>query len=231
MKYKPDQIQTHEIKDATLEKGQYSKKVVHVAAGAPAKTNDTGEGYEQGSIWVDSSNGDMYICTDHSAENSTWQNMEGDDVNLFLYQANSKIGRSGGFVDPSPTYQSTHIQMMALASEGDSADIGEVSPSLGIKGWQSGCAKDGTYVYYMGGIGTTPGNSPTDEMVRHGVSSPATLADIGEVTNLHAFGGNATDGSQWITWGGGGGATSHGAPFTAGQAQIEKTTFAASATS
>ena len=92
MKYKPDQIQTHEIKDATLEVGKFSKKVVHVAAGAPAKTNDTGEGYEQGSIWVDSSNGDMYICTDHSAENSVWQNMEGDDVNVTQYTGGSATG-------------------------------------------------------------------------------------------------------------------------------------------
>ena len=201
MKYKPDQIQSHEIKDATLEKGKFSKKVVHVAAGAPAKTDDTGLGYEQGSIWVDSSSGDMYICSDHSAENATWLNMEGDDVNLFLYQANSKIGRSGGFRDPSPTYQSTHIQMMSVASEGDSADIGETSPSLGIKGWQAGCAKDGypaSYVYWYGGVTTHPGNSPTDEMVRHGVSSPATHADIGEIGNKHAFGGTACNSSNWF---------------------------------
>ena len=229
MKYIPEKIQAHELKDETLESCDMSKIVIHVNAGAPAKTDDTGLGYNQGTIWIDSTNGDMYVCSDHSAENATWLNMEGDDVNLFLYQANSKIGRSGGCRDPSPTYQSTHIQMMSVASEGDSADIGETSPSLGVKGWQTGCAKDGypaSYVYWYGGITTTPGNSPTDEMVRHGISSPATLADIGEIGNKHAFGGTACNSSNWFVWGGGGGATSISPPFTT---QIEKVTFASPA--
>ena len=142
-------------------------------------------------MWLNTTSGEQFVCTDVTAEDATWTGQLGEVINPpFVFQATTKVGRSGGFEDgtgTSPTYQHSHIQMMAVASEGDSTDIGEVSPSLGIKGWQAGCAKDGTYVYYMGGIGTTPGNSPTNEMVRHGVSSPATLADIGEVNNKHAF--------------------------------------------
>ena len=232
MKYKPDQIQTHEIKDATLEKGKFSKKVVHVAAGAPVKTNDTGEGYEQGSIWVDSTNGDMYICTDHSAENSTWQNMEGDDINLFLFQAATAVGRAGGFQDGSgvtPLYQTSQIQRMAIASEGDSTDIGELSTPTGTKAFQGGVAKDGypaSYAYKATGVNSHPGNEPVGEMIRFATSSPSSSGDIGEMSNKHAFGGSACNSSNWFVYGGGNAATSPSAPYSN---QIEKVTFAASA--
>ena len=235
MKYTPRKYFDYNLASGVVTAAKTGKKIVTTNSGDPAASNDTGEGYIVGSLWFNTTSGEQFVATDVSAEDATWTGQLGEVINPpFVFQATTKVGRSGGFEDGTgthPTYQHSHIQAMTVASEGDSTDIGEVSPSLGIKGWQSGCAKDGTYVYYMGGIGTAPGNNPTSEMVRHGVSSPATLADIGEVTNLHAFGGNATDGSQWITWGGGGGATSHGSPFTAGQAQIEKTTFAASATS
>ena len=43
MKYIPEKIQAHEIKNETLESGDMSKKVIHINAGAPTKTNDTGD--------------------------------------------------------------------------------------------------------------------------------------------------------------------------------------------
>ena len=52
MKYIPEKIQAHELKDETLESGDMSKKVIHVNAGAPAKTDDTGLGYAAGTTWV-----------------------------------------------------------------------------------------------------------------------------------------------------------------------------------
>ena len=100
MKYTPEKIQAHEIKDETLESGDMSKKVIHVNAGAPTKTNDTGEGYNQGTIWVDSTNGDMYICTAHTAEDATWQNMDGDDINNVSYQGTNTSFGIGGRTAP-----------------------------------------------------------------------------------------------------------------------------------
>ena len=123
MRYIPDQIQTHEIKNATLEKGKFGKKVIHHAAGAPAKTNDTGEGYAQGSIWVDTTNGDMYVCTDHTAENAGWVNMEGDDVNVSTAWQGLTYGYELGGDNPGP--QVDKITRFAFASPYPSSDVGE----------------------------------------------------------------------------------------------------------
>jgi len=125
MKYIPDKLQTHEIKDATLESSDISKKVIHVAAGAPAKTDDTGLGYAQGSIWSDSTNGEMYICSDHSAEDAVWLNMEGDDVNPPFVIQGSSYGYHYQFedgVNPPPDV----MNRFSLTSSGNATDIGEL---------------------------------------------------------------------------------------------------------
>ena len=232
MKYTPKKFFDYNLTSGAVTSAKVGKKIITTNSGDPAASNDTGEGYIVGSMWLNTTSGEQFVCTQITAEDAIWYGQLGEVINPpFVFQATTTVGRTGGFEDgtgTSPTYQHAHIQAMTVASEGNSTDIGEVSPSLGIKGWQAGCAKDGSHVYYMGGINTSPGNSPTDEMVRHGISSPATLADIGEVNNKHAFGGNACDGSKWLTWGGGGGATSIGPPFAT---QIESTTFASPATS
>jgi len=198
MKYKPDQIQTHEIKDATLEVGKFSKKVVHVAAGAPAKTNDTGEGYEQGSIWVDSSNGDMYICTDHSAENSVWQNMEGDDVNLNQFTAGSSTGFLMGGIGPGGTSDTIHT--LSLTSDGDSV---ATSDELTNTKYSNAGAKSSTYFFSAGDYG--PGPGPNVAIDSYTISSPHTYGDWGEITVSTGSTANMAsannDSSAWVVGG------------------------------
>ena len=189
MKYKPDQIQTHEIKDATLEKGKFTKKVVHVAAGAPAKTNDTGEGYEQGSIWVDSSNGDMYICTAHTAEDATWQNMEGDDINLFQMQGDTGYVHGG-------TPNITNIYSFPFSAPVSTSDIAEVTTTHDYT--SKGSMKDATHAYVAGG-------GPayyTDVIQRWGFSAPQASGDIGELTSDRGYIANTTDKTNGQLYGG-----------------------------
>ena len=96
----PDKVKTSDIPDSELNTiGKFSKKVIHHFAGAPTAADDTGLGYAVGSIWVDSTNGDVYTCTVATAEDATWINMEGDSINLFQMQGglkhlNSTFGRS-----------------------------------------------------------------------------------------------------------------------------------------
>ena len=189
MKYKPDQIQTHEIKDATLEKGKFSKKVVHVAAGAPAKTNDTGEGYEQGSIWVDSSNGDMYVCTDHTAESAVWQNMEGDDINNDPFAGENYGFFVGGYGPPGGADVKSEITRFALSAPHAGSDYGEFAPG-GLYG--VGCFTDAAKTKGFCGGGYSPpagpgGGDSIDEVTTFNfTTSPIAMTDVGDLDQATA---------------------------------------------
>ena len=211
MKYKPDQIQTHEIKDATLEVGKFSKKVVHVAAGAPAKTNDTGEGYEQGSIWVDSTNGDMYICSSHTAEDAEWHNMEGDDVNLFTVYGTGSAFNYGGYPGSKET-----IERFSYSSPANATDSGELTTARRNCGM--GQLKDKSYAYVAKGVVQGP-NTVVNQVGRFPFAATYDEADVGEFVNDSWYCGTACDGTYgWVA-----GGTSP--PTSAAIDNIEKVTF------
>lgn len=209
MKYKPDQIQTHEIKDATLEKGKFSKKVVHVAAGAPDEDDDTGSGFEQGTMWLDTTNGDMYICTDHSAEDASWANMEGDDINPPFTIQGSNYGYScGHFMDPgSPNYPG-NIDRYALSSSGDGSDVGELGTA--VRETVSGSIRNDSYGYCTGGSESPP-NVSKDLIQRFTLAAPTTVVDIGETTRGWSYAAGATNGDHGFVYSG----KEYGSPSTA----------------
>lgn len=197
MRYIPDQIQTHEIKNATLEKGKFGKKVIHHAAGAPAKTNDTGEGYAQGSIWVDTTNGDMYVCTDHTAENAGWVNMEGDDVNVSTAWQGLTYGYELGGDNPGP--QVDKITRFAFAAPYPSSDVGELAQAMQAMG-----------VGYNSGTGFTAGGleGPSTYIAEvtsfpTSASSSVTVTDKGDLnTGGWAYGTSGWSPTKGYTFGG-----------------------------
>jgi len=231
MKYKPDQIQTHEIKDATLEVGKFSKKVVHVAAGAPAASNDTGEGYEQGSIWVDSTNGDMYVCTDHSAEDASWANMEGDDINPpFTLQGSTY----GFYVGGDGPVRSDKVTRLTFAAPNDASDQAEM---IGHRtNLFKGSCRNETHSFITGGYtypgyGSNPGGR-YDQIERMSLTAPYAGADVGEMTLARDLGSSLTDGTKALLVGGTGGSpavrqdvieqfTLGGSPITASDTSSE----------
>jgi len=217
MKYKPDQIQTHEIKDATLEKGKFTKKVVHVAAGAPVKTNDTGEGYEQGSIWVDSSNGDMYICSDHSAENSTWLNMEGDDVNVPKMYGETLAWNYAG----QPSNKET-IERFSYSSPAAATDSGELT--TGRRNCGIGQFHTDDHGFTAGGMVQGP-NTVLNQIGRFPFAATYDEADVGEFSVASWF--NATCSDKTYGWVAGGVI----GPTSTSTNRIEKVTFGSPAPS
>ena len=184
MKYKPDQIQTHEIKDAALEKGKFSKKVVHVAAGAPDEDDDTGSGFEQGTMWIDSSNGAMYICTDHTAEDSVWHNMEGDDINLVQYTSGSTGYIMTGYsASASPATNITDISSFPLSSPGNASDSGdELSQNI----YGGGNAKSPTHVFGIGGRGGSP-SIYRSQIDAYAVAGGSNSTDWGDLSTPRAY--------------------------------------------
>ena len=118
----PDKLTTNDVTDGSVTKGKFSKKIVHYNAGAPTKTNDTGEGYAQGTLWIDTTNGDMYVCTAHTAEDSVWQNMEGDDVNNVSYQGTNTSFGIGGRTSPGSPNNVDTVDKFSLSSDANASD-------------------------------------------------------------------------------------------------------------
>jgi len=234
--YIPDQFAGREFKTASVTQAKASTKLYKTSSSDPAKTDDTGLGYAVGTIWTNTTSGQIFIATDVSAEEAVWKGQEGDNINEFLYQASSVVGKSGGHSTTSPAYQAVDIESVPVASDGNMTDIGEMSPSLGHKGHQKGCAKDGypaSNVYWYGVQGSHPSDAHISEMTRHAVSSPATLVDIGEENNAHSSGTQGQSKTNWFTWGGGGfapAADGLGGSPSSGVTQIEKSTFASPTT-
>ena len=116
----PEKILASGIKDTSIDTiGSFSKKVIHHNAGAPTVADDTGLGYAVGSIWVDTSNGDMYTCTVATAEDARWINMEGDDVNPpFTIQAGDYGWTMGLLFDPGSPGHPGNINRYAQTSSG-----------------------------------------------------------------------------------------------------------------
>lgn len=48
---------------------------VNRTAGEPTATDDTDAGYAPGSIWVNSSDGGVFICTDATADAAVWEEL------------------------------------------------------------------------------------------------------------------------------------------------------------
>jgi hypothetical protein len=79
--YIPDQFAGREFKSASVTQAKLATKFYKTASSNPAATDDTGLGYAAGTIWTNTSTGQIFICTADSAENATWKGQEGDDIN------------------------------------------------------------------------------------------------------------------------------------------------------
>ncbi len=201
----PDKVKTSDIPDSELNTiGKFSKKVIHHNAGAPTTANDTGEGYAVGSIWVDSTNGDVYTCTASTAEDATWINMEGDDVNPpFVAQGTTYGWIAGGLVEPSgnPSISALDsITQFNFAAPTAGTDVGNLSGARVSA--SKGSIRSSTEGIHIGGYTTHP-FALHDDIDSFTFAAPSTITDAGDlgVGNIQSI-GTTTDGTSGFCMGG-----------------------------
>ena len=78
----PRQVKDAEIASDAIDHTAVADSFINLNSGDPAASNDTGEGYVLGSLWVNTTSGSQFICTATTAENATWINQEGDSSNV-----------------------------------------------------------------------------------------------------------------------------------------------------
>ena len=70
----PRTIRAHNIAANAITTAKVGKKIIHTASADPTTAADAGTGYEVGSLWNNTSSGEIFVCTDSSEEDCTFNN-------------------------------------------------------------------------------------------------------------------------------------------------------------
>ena len=215
--YIPDQFAGREFKAASVTQAKVSTKLYKTSSSDPAASDDTGLGYAVGTIWTNTTSGQVFICSDASAEDAVWYGQEGDIINEPFKVEGSTYGYHHMWSDPG-AYPGV-IDRFPFASGGASSDHGE----SGTGSYSTrGSMRTSSHAYNVGWFN----NSANRNIHRFSFTAPSGTEDVGEHSNSNyqADSASATDGTYgWVM----GGATSPGADLT----DIEKFTMASPAPS
>ncbi len=142
-----------------------------------------------GTEWVNTTNGEIYICTDATAGANVWTNVgagSGDVVPAKHYHDGSNYGYvCGGDISDSAPMATNVIDRFAHASSANATDVGDLSK---IKSYPAG-ALSSTHGYTMGGWNYIPGegqpNGGLVDIDKFSFASATTNAsNIGDLTVL-----------------------------------------------
>jgi len=128
-----------------------------------------------GSLWANTTSGEVYCCTDATAGANVWTNVGAGDGDIVPYSFQGKIAG----------YIGTHdrIDEISFTSDGAATDVGNMATGINDKGrW--GCAGNSslTHAYFSGGYG--PGQySPNTADVIESMSftTKGTMVDVGNL--------------------------------------------------
>ena len=96
----PRQVKEADLASNAIDHTAIADSFITLNSGDPATSNDTGEGYVVGSLWVNTTSGDQFICTAITAEDATWRAQVGDDINPPFAVQGSTSGFSHSFSGP-----------------------------------------------------------------------------------------------------------------------------------
>ena len=130
-----------------------------------------------GSVWQNTTSGEMFICTDATTGENIWTNIgEGSgDIVPYAFQ-----GSVAGYV-------ATHdrIDEISFTSDGNATDVGDLATGSNTTGRDGTCGNcSSTHAYWSGGYG--PGNySPNTADVIEAITfaSKGTAVDVGNLVH------------------------------------------------
>ena len=170
-----------------------------------------------GSLWANTTSGEVYCCTDATAGANVWTNVgggSGDVENQNSHKPGTTYGyHCGGYY---PSTRSNVIERFSFTSDGNGADVGDL---IGI--CQSGAGSDATAYGYHSGTNTPPGYTNTIEKFQMVASANST--DIGNLTVARGY----AAGQSSLTYGYVAGGYHGGSPDTSDV--IDKFPFASDA--
>lgn len=176
----PDLITGDDIGSNVLDHTAVADSFINVDSGDPTVGNDTGQGYVVGSLWVNSTSGDVFQAIGVGAENASWANQEGDDINISpAWQALSYGYETGG---GNPAH-SDEMSRWPIAAPYPSADIGTLPAAM--YGLHAGVY--GSTLFLAGGR-ITPVTA-RGEVATFAAAASASITDVGEMNESTTYAG------------------------------------------
>ena len=170
-----------------------------------------------GTEWLNSTSGEMYICTDATAGENVWTNIGAGsgDVEPFSYQGTT-YGYVCGGKRNNPAVRSNIIDKHSFTSNGNATDVGDLTVGRSAPGG----ANSETHGYCAAGYIAVPSGSNVNTIDRFALAATANATDVGDLTHIWRTNGGHTEGTYgWIS----------GGYSTAREGSIEKWQLAASA--
>ena len=141
-----------------------------------------------GSVWQNTTSGEMFICTDATAGENVWTNVGAGSDNIVPWAFG---GENYGFVHGNHPGTNAVDRWSFASGTQNGVDWGNtVGTTRYSKGGNSD--KDNGYSYNCGGY-----NPPINEIIRFSMTTASTSNDVGDLTqtgNNYASMGNATHG-------------------------------------
>ena len=188
-----------------------------VTKNASDPATDTNPSGGVGTVWQNTTSGEMYICTDATTGQNTWKNIGAGSGNIvpFVFGGES-YGFASGNHDNAGGNDTNRFSFASGSQNGEhwGTLVGSVRY---VKSGHSDKANG--YAFNCGGYGT-----PTNEIIRFSMISSSTSNDAGDLTQLSD--GQASMGTATHGYIAGNGAY----PYN-DQARVEKFAFAASTSS
>ena len=110
---------------------------------------DTNPSGGVGSGWVNTSDGEIFICTDATTNENVWYNVGGGDGDIqpWTFQGTIAGYSAGGYNDPGVATYSNIIDKYSFSTDGNATDVGNLTV---VRGYASGQFSS-THGYTAGG--------------------------------------------------------------------------------
>ena len=167
--------------------------IVSFTKSASDPTISTNPSAGVGAEWVNTTSGEVYLCTDATAGENVWTNVGGGSGNIApvppAYQG-SQYGYACGAYSASDV-----IDKFSYTSDGNASDVGNLTIARGISQGNS----SSTYGHVSGGRG---GSTYYNTIDRFPFASDTNASDWGDLTDVIAYGTGCSDVDYGYTVGG-----------------------------
>ena len=132
-----------------------------------------------GAEWLNTTDGEMFICTDATAGANVWINVgegSGNILTTYHYQGSNYGYMAGAYGGPSATWMNT-IERFSLTSDGNAADVGDTTRAVE----EPAGASSLTHGFVAGGGSNSP-SGPQNVVDKFAFASSGNAVDHGDIT-------------------------------------------------